>query len=505
MADSAPVVGRLRRDPLLLGFAGWGALAAILFFALDGHTAWQVRVFWAFQPPMDLFLAFCSWRVARLATGAIRRFWLVMVSVGVLFTVGDTVQTVLSFTPGAWTTTGGAVQTVCFGIGLTAVVAAMLAHPHPTRTGRERLGFWLDSATVLAAGGVVAWCLLATPAGYSRPQLLAVIAATGVSITAAFAAIKMILSGNAPMHKAAAVPMVLSAVVMSIGLVLAPGSAVAVPAVVYLVRFLPTLLINCGPRIQLFLASRDRTTAFSQRRRKPYSLLPYGAMVVAFGALIAVLPGGVNTRLWGVVAGLVLICALVAARQLVAFQDNTALIDQLREHEIRLRQQAHFDGLTGLANRTHFHEQVARALESPAGGVSVLLVDLDGFKTVNDTMGHAAGDTLLMAVADRLRGAIRTGDVVARLGGDEFAVLLSSCPAGEATQTAERILAALTVPEQIDGVPVRAAASIGVAAATPGTDVGLLLRQADLAMYAAKRQGKGTWLRHAPDMSHAVR
>ena len=116
MADSVPVVVRLRRDPLLLGFAGWTALAAILFFALDGHSAWQVRVFWAFQPPMDLFLAVCSWRVARLATGAIRRFWLVLVSVGVLFTVGDTVQTVLTFTPGTWTTTGGAVQTACFGI-----------------------------------------------------------------------------------------------------------------------------------------------------------------------------------------------------------------------------------------------------------------------------------------------------------------------------------------------------------------------------------------------------
>ncbi|WP_250029573.1 diguanylate cyclase domain-containing protein [Paractinoplanes maris] len=505
MAEPVTAGARLRRDPLLLAFLGWTALATILFFALDGHPVWQVRVFWAFQPPMDLMLAICSWRVARLATGPIRRFWLVLMAVGGLFVVGDTWQSIVSFTPGTWTTTGGAVQTVCFGIGLTAVVVAMLAHPHPTRSGRERLGFWLDSATVLAAGGVVAWCLLATPGTYSRPHLLAVIAATGVSITAAFAAVKMILSGNAPMHRAAAIPMVCSAVVMSIGLVLAPGSAVAVPAVVYLVRFLPTLLINIGPRIQLFLAGRDRTTAFGQRRRKPYSLLPYGAMVVAFGALIVVLPAGVTTRLWGVVAGLVLICALVAVRQLVAFHDNSALIDRLREHEIRLRHQAHFDGLTGLANRTHFHDQVAQALAAPGARVSVLLVDLDGFKSVNDTMGHAAGDTLLMAVADRLRGAIRAADVPARLGGDEFAVLLPDCPATEASHTAERILAALTVPELIDGVPVRAAASIGVATATPGADVSTLLRDADLAMYTAKRRGKGTWLRHAPEMTHATR
>ncbi|MCO8270450.1 GGDEF domain-containing protein [Actinoplanes sp. TRM 88003] len=502
MADSVPDPGKLRRDPLLLTFVGWTGVVALLFFLLDGHPEWQARVFWAGQPPMDVALAICSWRVARLATGAVRRFWLVLAAVGMLFAIGDTCQTILTFTPGTWTTTGGSVQTVCFGIGLTSVVVAMLAHPHPTRSGRERLGFWLDSATVLAAGGVVAWCLLATPGEYSQPQLLAVIAATGVSITAAFAAIKMILSGNAPMHTAAAIPMIGSAVVMSIGLFLSPETDTAVSPFVYLVCFLPTLLINSGPRIQLFLAGADRTNAFGQRRRKPYSLLPYGAMVVAFGALIVVLPGGVNARLWGVVAGLVLICGLVAARQLVAFHDNSALIDQLREHEIRLRHQAHFDGLTGLANRTHFHDQVAHALSTPTARVSVLLVDLDGFKSVNDTMGHAAGDALLLAVADRLRASIRATDLPARLGGDEFAVLLPDCTAAEASQTAERILAALTVPEQIEGIPVRAAASIGVADATPGSDVTSLLRDADLAMYTAKRQGTNTWLRHAPEMTH---
>ncbi|MCY1141238.1 GGDEF domain-containing protein [Actinoplanes sp. Pm04-4] len=501
MADPVHVVGKLRRDPLLIGFVAWTALAGLLFFLLDGQPTAQVRVFWSFQPVMDLSLAMCSWRVARLATGAVRRFWLVMVALGLLFAVGDTVQSVLTYTPGHWTTNGGAVQTVCLGIGLTSVVVAMLAHPHPTRTGRERLGYWLDSATVLAAGGVVAWCLLATPGGYSQPRLLALIAAIGVCLTAAFAAIKMILSGNAPMHTAAALPMIGSALAMSLGMFLTSEPGVAAPPVVFLVAFLPTFLITAGPRVQFLLASADRTAAFSQRRRKPYSLLPYGAMVVAFGALIVVLPDGVNARLWGVVAGLVLICSLVAARQLVAFHDNTALIDRLREHEIRLRHQAHFDGLTGLANRTHFHDQVAHALAAPGAQVSVLLVDLDGFKAVNDTMGHAAGDALLMAVADRLRGAIRAGDLPARLGGDEFAALLPDCTAAEAVATAERILAALTVPEEIDGVPVRAAASIGVAAAGTGADVSSLLRDADLAMYAAKRQGKGTWQRHDPSVT----
>ncbi len=500
MADSAQHSTRpsaasvLRRDPWLLGLVALTGIAFILFTMFEGRALWQVRAFWTAQPPFDVVLTICSWRVARLATGPVRRFWLMLAATGATFTVGDTTQTVLTYLPGKWSTAGGTVQTICLGLGLAAMVVAMLAHPHPERTGRERLAFWLDSATVLVAGGVVAWCALATPDDHLRTDMLTALAATGVSITAAFASVKMILSGNAPMHKAAAIPMIGAAGAMSVGMFLSEDATS--PGVV-LIKFLPTLLITVGPRVQLVLASYDRT-AFGERRRKPYSLLPYVAMAVAFGALMFVLPSGVNARLWGVAIGLGLICALVAGRQLVAFHDNTTLIDRLREHEIRLRHQAHFDGLTGLANRTHFHEQVAHALAADGAEVSVLLVDLDGFKAVNDTMGHGAGDTLLMAVADRLRAAVRTGDVAARLGGDEFAVLLPHCTEAEAEGTADRILEALTVPEQIDGVPVRAAASIGVAAAGPGTDVTTLLRDADLAMYAAKRQGKGTWLRHDP-------
>ncbi|WP_307834483.1 GGDEF domain-containing protein [Paractinoplanes lichenicola] len=501
MARSAPADGpatarsALRRDPWLLGLVAVTGLAFILFTALAGNTEWQVRVFWAFQPGVDLLLTVFSWRVARLATGAVRRFWLVLTLTGALFTIGDTFQAVSTWRPGEWSTNGDTVQTVFLGIGMAAVVTAMLLHPHPDRNGRERLGFWLDSATVLVAGAVVAWCSLVTPDGATRSDMLAVLAATGVAVTASFASVKMILSGNAPMHRAAAIPMIGAAVVMSVGMFLGDQTH----PVAYFVRYLPTVLICAGPRVQLLLASSDRT-AFGERRRKPYSLLPYGAMVVAFGVLAIALPGGVNARLWGVVAGLALICALVAWRQLVAFHDNQALIAQLREHEGRLIDQAHFDGLTGLANRGHFRDQVETALDAAPASVSVLLVDLDGFKAVNDTMGHAAGDALLIGVADRLRGSIRSGDVAARLGGDEFAVLLPDCTTAEAEQTAVRILAALTVPEQIDGIPVRAAASIGVASASPGANVNSLLREADIAMYAAKHQGKGTWLRHDPSM-----
>jgi diguanylate cyclase (GGDEF)-like protein len=477
-------------------------VTCVLFFVLAGRTSRQVQIYWLGQVPADLVLAYCSWRVFRLASGAVRRFWRVLAAVGALFVCGDTFQATLTLLqPGEWSTNGGPVQTTCFAVGLGTIVVAMLVHPHPGRTGRARLAFWLDSATVLVGGAVVAWCFAVTPDQSTQPDILGTLASAGVALTSAFAAVKMILSGNAPMHRDAAIAMIAAAVVTSAGFFLAPPTTETLPAVVYLIRFLPSVLIATGPRIQEVLARFD-PEPFGKRRRKPYSLLPYGSIVVAFGALVVVLPGGVDIRLWGVVTGLGIICGLVALRQLTAFHDNASLIAQLdttladlREHEVRLRHQALFDGLTELANRTHFHEETAAALARP-GDISLLLIDLDGFKAVNDTLGHAAGDALLMTVADRLRGSVRAGDLAARLGGDEFAVLLRGCTGADAEHTAERIFQAFAVPVEISGISICPNASIGVADAEPGDDVGSLLRRADLAMYTAKSQGKGTWRRH---------
>ncbi|WP_250008391.1 GGDEF domain-containing protein [Actinoplanes sp. M2I2] len=476
----------------------WTLAGSVLLVALDGRADAQVRVFWLFQPPLDLLLAYSSWQVGRRATGSVRRFWLVMAVAGALLTVGDTVQVAIALASrDQWSTSGGAVQAVCFTAGLAALIIAMLLYPIPGRTRRERLAFWLDSATVLVGGAVVAWCFAAGP-----DDVLGQLVTGAVILTSGFAAVKLVLSGNAPMHKAAALPLVASAGVNAVGFFLAPGAEGPMPAHVYAVRLLPSLLIAVGPRVQELLARFDETAAFGSRRRKPYSLLPYGSIAVAFTAVLTTIPEGPHARLWGAVTGLGLIFALVVCRQLAAFRDNTRLIDQLdatladlREHETRLRHQALSDGLTGLANRTSFHEQLTAALAAPAAAdtTSVLLIDLDGFKAVNDTLGHAAGDALLAGVADRLRASVRTEDLVARLGGDEFAVLLRDCDVDGASQTADRVLHELASPIPYEDTVVRANASIGIACAGPGDDGGSLLRSADLAMYAAKRDGKGTW------------
>ncbi len=178
--------------------------------------------------------------------------------------------------------------------------------------------------------------------------------------------------------------------------------------------------------------------------------------------------------------------------------------------ERQLRHQAFHDTLTGLPNRALFHDRLEHALARIArhGGVlALLLLDLDSFKTVNDSLGHAAGDQLLAMAAERLRATVRPGDTVARIGGDEFVVLLEdAADPGEAVTVAERLLAALAEPVALPGrdAPLAARASIGIVTTADRAAAGDLLRDADIAMYLAKGQGGGRYCRFEPTMRAAA-
>ncbi|MGQ0520775.1 MAG: diguanylate cyclase domain-containing protein [Actinomycetota bacterium] len=156
--------------------------------------------------------------------------------------------------------------------------------------------------------------------------------------------------------------------------------------------------------------------------------------------------------------------------------------------------QANQDALTGLANRAAFHSRLQSELSRPErrdGTQAVLFIDLDDFKDVNDELGHAAGDTVLCAVATRLADAVRPGDLAARLGGDEFAVLLDGLPdPAVALDIAERALAALAAPVEVSGTWVHVGASAGLAMRHEDSDLDGLLREADVAMYSVKARGK---------------
>ena len=184
-------------------------------------------------------------------------------------------------------------------------------------------------------------------------------------------------------------------------------------------------------------------------------------------------------------------------------------ITDRRELEDQLHHQAFHDPLTGLANRALFADRVEHALARSGrtrDSLAVLFLDLDDFKTVNDGIGHDAGDELLVAVAEALRGCLRPMDTAARLGGDEFAVLLEDLPDEAAARSvADRILAALSRSFLVRGREVVIGASIGIAGpADQETGVRELLRNADSAMYAAKRRGKGRHETYAPAMHAAA-
>jgi len=167
---------------------------------------------------------------------------------------------------------------------------------------------------------------------------------------------------------------------------------------------------------------------------------------------------------------------------------------QLEQAQQQLQRLALYDPLTGLANRTLLTDRISHAMARADRGATppaVLVLDLDGFKAVNDSFGHAAGDQLLVEVARRLRGIVRDSDTVARLGGDEFALVIGDATTEQVLDMAERVRAALQYPVQTGAQSCWVGASIGVCFAVRGQHAGTLLRDADTAMYAAKTGARG--------------
>ncbi|MER6395348.1 EAL domain-containing protein [Kitasatospora sp. NPDC001603] len=177
-------------------------------------------------------------------------------------------------------------------------------------------------------------------------------------------------------------------------------------------------------------------------------------------------------------------------------------VTEQRQMERELTHRAFHDSLTGLANRVLFQDRVGHALsrgERSGAVTGVLFIDLDDFKVVNDTQGHAVGDELLVAVSLRVSTALRTSDTAARLGGDEFAVLVEDAvrPA-DVGAIADSVLAAFVEPFKLSAGAVRVTASIGVATTEDSVDSAELLTHADLALYSAKSAGKRQWCHYQP-------
>jgi diguanylate cyclase (GGDEF)-like protein len=246
----------------------------------------------------------------------------------------------------------------------------------------------------------------------------------------------------------------------------------------------------------LFPGSMLRAS-FDRPRRAAMACLGY-AVVFAAGALVDVRGDhGTLPTLLGQLVGLVFQTSLtiVLVRTLTQRDELTRRLAHLAGH----------DTLTGLPNRatiTAAAEAIVGRQGRKPDGVAALFVDLDGFKDVNDTLGHPAGDRLLVAAAKRMSAALRTHDVLGRLGGDEFVVLVEdrAGPRGP-EEIARRLVQALRQPFHVDGHILSLTASVGVAVGTrpSGAD---LLRDADIALYRAKASGKDRWVVFEPDMQH---
>ena len=197
----------------------------------------------------------------------------------------------------------------------------------------------------------------------------------------------------------------------------------------------------------------------------------------------------------------VTLLASILMSQALLGVENARLVEQVSEQAEMFRDRATRDQLTGLPNRGEFTGRVELALRAQLPGrVAVLFVDLDGFKDVNDSYGHAIGDELLVEAATRLSQDVRERDVVARFGGDEFVALLTDCTDAVAAEVAERLRVSLSRPYLVSGREVVVSASIGLARPVMGEDAEETLRNADLALYRAKAGGRDRVAVYEPGM-----
>ncbi|GAA4924961.1 GGDEF domain-containing protein [Actinoplanes utahensis] len=468
-------------DPVLLGFVALGVLL-VPWFLRHGD---QRNASWVIQTGIDAANVWFTWQIARnpLMTAAGRRFWQAAVVGCAACLVGDGYQTALVLADPTTTTISG-VQTALVVTGMTIVVAAMLRHPLGGE-GRQRLRLWFDAATVLTGVAVFLWyfVLAGDLGGRQAADRWGAAATAVVMLLITFGLLKLILSGTAPFTRAAGISAALGvagtafAAPITSGLIGDPSDGAMI-----VVQLVPCVLASASFRLQQLQVWRLAEEQPNIGGRS--SRLPYLAVITTQILLVVSLRDGrVDLRVWGVAIGAVVITALVLGRQVAALRDNERLVVEARALHDELSRQATHDALTGLANRVLLQRRLAASTEP----VGMLLIDLDGFKEINDQHGHHTGDLVLQEVATRLTGLLGAGELAARLGGDEFAVLLPGAGTESAGRLAEQVAAVVAEPMPIDGRVLRVGASVGVSAGTPGAG-DTLLRAADAAMYERKRE-----------------
>jgi diguanylate cyclase (GGDEF)-like protein len=489
----------------------------------------QAAACWGALTVIQALEARMSLRIAALPTTsrAGARFWRLIAAAAAMFCAGSVVQAGYAMarpmSPGA--VVGTPVHVVLLTVGAVFLILSMLTSPLGLTEKRERIRFWLDAATVMVGVALFAWQLSgladagvdAGPAtAPTTDDLVNALAGPAAFVVVAFGVVKITMGGTAVFTPVAGALGCIAAVLESVNTAVAQQFLSAGHTGWLLGLGLMANVAFVGGLRAQYLESRETAAAARERRTTAHSRMPYLAVAASYGLLIWVLAEhSITAHAWVVLAGAILSSGLVVVRQLAAFADNDDLLARLNtkvgelaeasdvlqralgERDTlaeRLRHLAYHDSLTGLANRAMFLERLTGSL-TDGGGPTVMIIDLDDFKPVNDTHGHHAGDTLLRAVAERLAGSVGAAGTVARFGGDEFAILLPDAGPADVAELTGRVSAVVAEPVSLGGATeVRVRASVGAATAPrvvtdPAVALTDLLHRADLAMYAQKQRG----------------
>jgi diguanylate cyclase (GGDEF)-like protein len=384
---------------------------------------------------------------------------------------------------------------------VVSLALAMVAFRHVPLTSRTRLDWarlLLDGAAVIVAGTVFFGYVVLRTVPDGTP-LATRVAAGVVGIGCLLGLVVFSRAAMSPEGRVDPLALGILAFEPVVGLATVLAFLLGNDLSVTIVSYLGYPLVGLG--ICLAAYRQSRVVDVPPRHLRWSFTDPLQFLSVAVTAVLVIMVSARDLDLRGraVIVGAVLIAAIIVVRQLLSLRENTRALRGIRHQQAELERLALTDNLTGLANRTGFLVELTERLDAGRPSTA-LFIDIDDFKMVNDTLGPAAADQLLRQIAQRLQDSGGGDECVARLGGDEFAVLLPTDRPTSAEAAATRFQTTV-------GRPVHAAeqqfllhASVGIAVAETGETADEVLRNADIALYAAKESGKASWVRFEPRM-----
>lgn len=441
---------------------------------------------------------------ASSARGRLRLAWGALALATLSWGVGQAIWSYYELVVQVATPFPGIADLGFLGFPLGAVIALTVFPANVSRAHLRRMA--LDGLMTASAIGLVSWGTalgVVFAAGGDSVLATAVSVAYPMSDIALLVVCVLVLSQS----RAHRLPLAFIAAGLALMAVADSGFAYLVVTESYTTGHLVDLGWFFAFGVLTFASLAPGATVASVEVKPPSvagAMLPYVPLGVALGFLAWKLGTARPVSTVETVLAVVIVL-LVLFRQFLTVRDNQILARTLADREADLHHQAFHDRLTGLANRALFVDRVTHALElhrRDRRPVAICFLDLDGFKAVNDQLGHHAGDELLRVVSKRFHEVLSKADTLSRFGGDEFAVLLEN--QSDSPQVARALLESLRAPITVTGREVSVLASIGVAQAgpvDPTPTVDEMLMRADLAMYVVKRGGKGNVLLHTPGLA----